>query len=812
MEWKILSYNGIISQKFIGKLTKTADSTPKQKDPDKMPSGGRTSQGLGLVLIISIFLVMSSQFVIAGTSIVGNSQQYSATERNNARLVARDGDGVLHVVYYDNGIIHAYSSDGAQTWSIPFRITDIGRNPSIAVGDDDGLNLVYKRGGTTAYEIVHRVYGGTWSEEVIVYNSPGVPVSRPSLATDSSGDLHCVWQRSGYSSTPNAEIWYSKRTSRGWGGAVNLSNTYGASEYPTLVIGADDKVHVFWKDSGEDIDNPKMVLYRKYTPGSGWDAGYTNVSDTIGNGSYATMDPCAVVDSQNDVHLVWKDYEPGNKEIFYKKCTDGVWDETPINLSETDNASDTPTLGIDDNDNLTLAWAEKADGIHYEIIVREYFPTDDSWSAAVNISNTEDTDSRFPNLPAHNDGTFICIWTEGGSALYDVVSGYDDVTSAPEDATPRDISGVTSWAYQLQDISIAEIVGNTTFDLIVMDYSANGGESGEWAAAEIAQIKSSGKLPVAYISIGEAENYRFYWDPDWDTNPPVWLGPENPDWAGNFKVRFWNPDWQAFIFQWLDRLIAQGFDGVYMDIIDAYYFWSEELPENPQADGDMANFVIAIRDHLTVAGRPDMLVIPQNGSFIVVEDDVEGPLAENYYTAIDAIGIEDVFYFGELDEDNAWNPDEGRLAMLAEYRARNKTVFSVEYLTVPAAIGEYVTAAFGHDFVPYASVRALDVLNDGISTGLDGPIPPKNPVYLTQTWPNPANPKAHFTLYLEEAADLRLDVFDAGGRLVANLHDGPLAAGEYPWIWTAADQASGLYLIRAYSAGSTAMRKALILK
>ena len=45
---------------------------------------------------------------------------------------------------------------------------------------------------------------------------------------------------------------------------------------------------------------------------------------------------------------------------------------------------------------------------------------------------------------------------------------------------------------------------------------------------EIKKIKDSGKIPVAYISIGEAENYRFYWTDEWYNNPPEWLGKENP--------------------------------------------------------------------------------------------------------------------------------------------------------------------------------------------------------------------------------------------------------------------------------------------
>lgn len=376
-------------------------------------------------------MVLSFGASLGELATVGSSFQSTATERNNARLIVQDGTDTLHAVYYDNGIIHCYSNDGAQSWSTPpTRITDLGRNPSLATGGSELIDLVYKRGGTLAYEIVHRSYNGTWSKETVLYNSPQIPVSRPVLAIDSAGDLHCVWQKSGYGATPNSEIWYSKRTNGNWGTALNVSTTYGASEYPTLAIGNDNNVHVFWKDSGDNIGDPKKVLYRKFTMGSGWDVDTTNVSNTLGNGSYSTMDPCAVVDSQNNIHLVWKDFQTGNKEIFYKKCTDGIWGENPLNLSATPNASDTPTITIDSQDNLTVAWAEKIDGIFYDVVVQKYEAAANLWSNITNISNTPGSDSRYPNLPAESGPGVVPIWTEGESSLYNILSWFDSTLSS----------------------------------------------------------------------------------------------------------------------------------------------------------------------------------------------------------------------------------------------------------------------------------------------------------------------------------------------------------------------------------------------
>jgi cysteinyl-tRNA synthetase len=88
---------------------------------------------------------------------------------------------------------------------------------------------------------------------------------------------------------------------------------------------------------------------------------------------------------------------------------------------------------------------------------------------------------------------------------------------------------------------------------------------------------------VAYLSIGEAERYRYYWQRAWDANrdgrpdaaAPSWLGHENPDWPGNYKVKYWDPAWQKIVFEYVDKIAAQGFDGVYLDIIDAYEYYEQ---------------------------------------------------------------------------------------------------------------------------------------------------------------------------------------------------------------------------------------------
>ena len=87
-------------------------------------------------------------------------------------------------------------------------------------------------------------------------------------------------------------------------------------------------------------------------------------------------------------------------------------------------------------------------------------------------------------------------------------------------------------------------------------------------------------MVICYMSIGEAEDYRYYWQNSWNSNKPSWLRDENPDWAGNYKVAYWDASWQEVIYgnntSYLKKILDADFDGVYLDIIDAYEYFEAQ--------------------------------------------------------------------------------------------------------------------------------------------------------------------------------------------------------------------------------------------
>jgi cysteinyl-tRNA synthetase len=248
-----------------------------------------------------------------------------------------------------------------------------------------------------------------------------------------------------------------------------------------------------------------------------------------------------------------------------------------------------------------------------------------------------------------------------------------------------------SFAYILQADSFAKTkpavvakLKESGRDWIVLDATFAGDTP--WERTDLDTIRSgkAGRKMVAYLSIGEAEDYRSYWQSDWVRNgkrtaaAPVWLGIENPEWKGNYQVKYWNAEWQKLMLPAIDDAMARGFDGLYLDIVDGFQTYEQGAdgclddrmnPETKQTyRRDMVDWVKAIAARAR-AKNPTALVIPQNGSQLVADKD--------FVDVISAQGIEDLFTNGKRLQP-ASHTDEilGHLKTLA---LAKKPVLLIEY-------------------------------------------------------------------------------------------------------------------------------------
>ncbi len=119
-----------------------------------------------------------------------------------------------------------------------------------------------------------------------------------------------------------------------------------------------------------------------------------------------------------------------------------------------------------------------------------------------------------------------------------------------------------------------DTLAKTNFDLLVIDAFFKGKPLSVKDIERIRYKRNGGRrLVISYLSIGEAEDYRHYWKKRWSDNPPEWLGEENPRWEGNYVVKYWHKEWYRIIEEYIDRIDEAGFDGVFLDTVDTYYYY-----------------------------------------------------------------------------------------------------------------------------------------------------------------------------------------------------------------------------------------------
>lgn len=275
------------------------------------------------------------------------------------------------------------------------------------------------------------------------------------------------------------------------------------------------------------------------------------------------------------------------------------------------------------------------------------------------------------------------------------------------------LSKVKYWAYQIQDhYANPQVLADSHYDLLVIDQARSIADLQDYDdALLVSKLKQSAnhlggnKLVVAYIDVGQAEDYRWYW-PLADSS--LIAGPDPDGWVGNFPVKFWKAAWWEVVRLYLDRILEDGFDGIYMDWLEAYDF--EPSVQAAAAEGlnlkkEMAKFVRKISEYVK-AKKPGFLVIGQNALALGAEAD--------YLSSIDGQAQESVWYGGDPNGASGdISTGENTATYLAElqvFQAAGKPIFTCDYATQPSLVATCYSEAANHGFVEYVTTVLLDRL------------------------------------------------------------------------------------------------------
>ena len=293
------------------------------------------------------------------------------------------------------------------------------------------------------------------------------------------------------------------------------------------------------------------------------------------------INPAFIIIPQNGHDLITDNGEgDGQPVIEYLSAIDGIGREDLYYGYDNDNVATS-----DDDTNSMIPFLDIAENNSVEVLVTDYCSThtfmDDSYSknetkGYISFAADRRELDNIPNYlnpitPNNTKSTDITQLANAKNFLYLI--------------NPSDNTNFSD-----KYIFINAVIA-TNYDLLITDLFYDGSEATELTSSEISQLKSKvntgTRLVIAYMSIGEAEDYRYYWQAEWESNPPTWVEEENPDWEGNYKVRYWDNAWQSLIYgndnSYLKKILDAGFDGVYLDIIDAFEYFENK---KKQGGGD----------------------------------------------------------------------------------------------------------------------------------------------------------------------------------------------------------------------------------
>ena len=195
---------------------------------------------------------------------------------------------------------------------------------------------------------------------------------------------------------------------------------------------------------------------------------------------------------------------------------------------------------------------------------------------------------------------------------------------------------VKSFAYNIQNVDSDSQWNELTkshYDMYILEPCVTEKENKNFnieglleSIREYNRIKYDKKpIILAYADVGQAEDWRWYWQEDWEPGNPEWIVTTDPDeWEGNYPVAFWYPEWENIVIygsggmSHVEIALQAGFDGIDLDWIEA--FSDLNVVAKAEKDGipDIAEAMLDFIEKMRIFARqsssnanPNFLIVAQ---------------------------------------------------------------------------------------------------------------------------------------------------------------------------------------------------------
>ena len=389
-------------------------------------------------------------------------------------VIAIDTNENVHIVWVDytnysgagtdRDIFYKWWNATTGTWSPTVVVSnmsdDTSSNPDIAVDAQGNLHVVWNdlsdfNGSGSDMDVFYRLWNATtdaWTITQVLSNESTSISGLQSLAVDSNGTIHVVWQE--YIASKYSLLYkYWNATINTWSSVELISIESAADTWvPKIAVDEARHLHLIWEEQS-------TVFYKRWNVTTGnWT---TTEEVSTGTGG---LQPSLTTDREGNVYVVWWAASSfggagPDGDIFYKhwNASTGNWTPTEVISTESTDTSSKPTVAVDGAGCVHIAWEDLTDyqgaGTDYDILYKKtvwlpkgpvltpIVPNPDfdgvillNWSEVSNASayyiyrDTTFITSVSGRSPIHVVGLNSCIDTINTSDLYYYVVVAGNVT------------------------------------------------------------------------------------------------------------------------------------------------------------------------------------------------------------------------------------------------------------------------------------------------------------------------------------------------------------------------------------------------
>ncbi|MFO7650057.1 MAG: T9SS type A sorting domain-containing protein [bacterium] len=347
----------------------------------------------------------------------------------NQRNIVVDGGGAIHAVWYNMGsfyqVIYKRSTDGGATWTDSTAVSAVApynghynRYPSMALDSTGNVHIVWSSAGASGANrrILHRERSaaGAWSAvTVLVDSASNYWRTNPSVACSPDGRVHAAWQTRAYIAAVNYFcITTRERVTSTWQTPVDHSYGTFQTYYPAIALDRANNVHVAWRGEQTGL---YQVMYRKRT-GPTWG---TVIDVTQANASQLYAVPSIAVDSVTPF-IVFK-AGTANYRIVLARDSLGTWLRDTLTPSGWSRYCYAPQVAPGLNGWMHVAYQGYSDAApSYQQVRYGTWTRTDRWTGFEDATAVNNTGRYCPSVFADAAGDIHLLWHDNRDGNYEI--------------------------------------------------------------------------------------------------------------------------------------------------------------------------------------------------------------------------------------------------------------------------------------------------------------------------------------------------------------------------------------------------------